>query len=175
MPSPYLTYALAALSFGLAIAFFRISDENATLSSAQIAMEMKLETAQGEAKSFREKYSTEVKAREFAEAAQTIAETSERTVRSQLMHETKALEEAQAAISSTQEQLRNANAQLLEAGLLKEASEAQKPNGQDALKDPDARGSDATPDNAPTSGTDRPAQASMAGTQRSWFSFWGLF
>ena len=55
MPSPYLTYALAALSFGLSVAFFRISDENSELSRAKIAVEMRLETAEGEAKAFREK------------------------------------------------------------------------------------------------------------------------
>ena len=78
MPSPYLTYALAALTFGLAVAFFRVSDENNALTQAKIAVEMKLKTAEGVAKAFREKYSTETKAREFAEAAQTLAETSER-------------------------------------------------------------------------------------------------
>ena len=137
MPSPYLTYALAALSFGLSVAFFRISDENSELNRAKIAVEMRLETAEGEAKAFREKYTTEAKAREFAEAAQTLAETSERAVRSQLTHETKArqaaeksVEEAEnarhsveAALSDAQEQVRVLNAKLMEASAAKEQSE----------------------------------------------------
>ena len=123
MPSPYLTYAVAALSFGLSVAFFRVSEENTELSRAKIAVEMKLETAEVEAKSFREKYTAEAKAREFAEAAQTLAETSERAVRSQLAHETKArqaaengLEEAEhsrqlveASLSTAQEEVRVLN------------------------------------------------------------------
>ena len=47
MPSPYLIYALAALTFGLAVAFFRVSDENNALTQAKIAVEMKLKTAEG--------------------------------------------------------------------------------------------------------------------------------
>ena len=97
MPSPYLTYALAALTFGLAVAFFRVSDENNALTQAKIAVEMKLKTAEGEAKAFRGMYSTEAKAREFAEAAQTLAETSERAARFQLAHETKARQAAERA------------------------------------------------------------------------------
>ena len=45
MPSPYLTYALAALTFGLAVAFFRVSDENNALTQAKIAMATAAATA----------------------------------------------------------------------------------------------------------------------------------
>src|SRR5271157_4079260 len=197
MPSPYLTYALAALTFGLAVAFFRVSDENNALTQAKIAVEMKLKTAEGEAMALREKYSTEVKAREFAEAAQTLAETSERAVRFQLAHETKArqaaeksLEEAEntrhsteAALSDAQEQVRVLNVKLMEASVAKEQPErkpdaAANDQGEAAAaapKEPVAPSADASPaaTAAPASGTT--AQASMGGSQRSWFSFFGLF
>jgi hypothetical protein len=196
MTSPYLTYALAALTFGLAVAFFRVSHENSALTQTKIAVEMKLETAEGEAKLFREKYSTEAKAREFAEAAQTLAETSERAVRSQLAHETKArqaveksLEEAEiakhsaeAALSDAQEQVRVLNAMLMEANAAKEQSE-RKPDvaagdkGNAAAADAKKRlapGVDASPaaNATPASGI---AAASMGGSQRSWWSFFGFF
>jgi chromosome segregation ATPase len=193
MPSSYLTYALAALSFGLGVAFFRISDENSELSRVKIAVEMKLEIAEGEAKAFREKYSIEAKAREFAEAAQTLAETSERAARSQLAHETKAretaeksLEEtenakhsAEAALADAQEQVRMLNAKLMEASAAREQSE-RKPDAAasgkgDAAavetKEPAEHGADApTPARAGAMAT----QASMAGS-RPWYSFLGLF
>jgi len=115
MPSPYLTYALAALTFGLAVAFFRVSDENDALTQAKIAVEMKLETAEGVAKAFREKYSAEAKAREFAEAAQTLAETSERAVRLQLAHETKARQAAEKSLEEAEIAKRSAEAALSDA------------------------------------------------------------
>ncbi len=171
MPNPYLTYALAALSFGLALAFFRVSDENSELSRTKIVVEMKLATAEEEAKSFREKYTAEAKAREFAEAAQTLAETSERAIRSQLAHETKArqaaekgLEEAEhsrqsveAALSATQEEVRVLNTKLVEASAAKEQAErktdAAKDKGEAAAADAKESvgpGADATPAVAPT-------------------------
>ena len=196
MPSTYLTYALAALSFGLSVAFFRISDENSELSRAKIAVEMRLETAEGEAKAFREKYTTEEKAREFAEAAQTLAETSERAVRSQLTHETKArqaaeksLEEAEnarhsveAALSDAQEQVRVLNAKLVEASAAKEQSE-RKPDaiagdkGEAAAadaKEPAVHSGDGSPAASAVPGGAMAAQASMTGS-RPWYSFLGLF
>jgi len=197
MPSPYLTYVLAALTFGLTAAFFRVSDENSALTQAKIAVEMKLETAEGEAKLFREKYSTEAKAREFAEAAQTMAETSERAVRSQLAHETKArqaveksLEEAEiakhsveAALSDAQEQVRVLNAKLIEANAAKEQSERKpdvaagdKGNAAAAdAKERSAPGADASPAANAAPASRMAAQASMGGSQRSWWSFFGLF
>jgi hypothetical protein len=191
MPSPYLTYALAALTFGLAVAFFRVSDENDALTQAKIAVEMKLETAEGVAKAFREKYSAEAKAREFAEAAQTLAETSERAVRFQLAHETKArqaaeksLEEteiarhsAEAALSDAQEQVRVLNAKLMEANAAKEQSE-RKPEAAaadkgNAAKDRAAPDADPSPARAALA-SGMAAQASMGGGQRSWWSFFGI-
>ncbi len=195
MPSPYLTYAAAALSFGLAVAFFRVSDENAELSRAKIAVEMKLETAEGEAKAFREKYTAEAKAREFAEAAQMLAETSERAVRSQLAHETKVrqaaekgLDEAEhsrqaaeAALIAAREEARVLNAKLVEASAAKEQSQrrpdaAANDKGEAAAadaKEPAGPGADASPAVVPAAAM--AAQASMAGNHRSWFSFFGLF
>jgi chromosome segregation ATPase len=196
MPSPYLTYALAALSFGLSVAFFRISDENSELSRAKIAIEMRLETAEGEAKDFREKYTTEAKGREFAEAAQTLAETSERAVRSQLTHETKArqaaekgIEEAEnarhsveAALSEAQEQVRVLNGKLMEASAAKEQSErksdvsASDRGGAAAAdaKEPAAHSGDGAPVESAAPAGAMATQASMAGS-RPWYSFLGLF
>ena len=196
MPSPYLTYALAALSFGLSVAFFRISDENSELSRAKIAVEMRLETAEGEAKTFREKYTTEAKAREFAEAAQTLAETSERAVRSQLTHETKArqaaeksVEEAEnarhsveAALSDAQEQVRVLDAKLMEASVAKEQSErksdasaSDKGEGDAAdSKEPVAHSGGGSPAASAAPAAAIAAQASMAGS-RPWYSLLGLF
>ena len=196
MPSPYLTYALAALSFGLSVAFFRISDENSELSRAKIAVEMRLETAEGEAKAFREKYTAEEKAREFAEAAQTLAETSERAVRSQLTHETRArqaaeksLEEAEdtrhsveAALSDAQEQVRALNAKLVEASAAKEQSEHKSDaiasdKGEAAAadaKEPAVHNGDGSPAASAVPAGAMGAQASMTGS-RPWYSFLGLF
>jgi hypothetical protein len=194
MPSPYLTYALAALSFGLAVAFSCISDENSALTQAKIAVEMRLETAEGEAKAFREKYTTEEKAREFAEAAQTLAETSERAVRTQLTHETKArqaaeksVEEAEsarrsveAALTDAQEQVRVLNAKLVEASAAKEQSErksdaiaSDRGDAADA-KEPAARSGDGSPAASAVPAEATVAQASMTGS-RPWYSFLGLF
>ena len=196
MPSPYLNYALAALSFGLSVAFFRISDENSALTQAKIAVEMRLETAEGEAKSFREKYTTEAKAREFAEAAQTLAETSERAVRSQLTHETKARQAAEksqeeaenarhsveAALSDAQEQVRVLNAKLMEPSTAKEQSERKadvsaSDKGAAAAadaKEPAAHIGDGAPAASAVPAGGMAAQASMAGS-RPWYSFLGLF
>jgi Tfp pilus assembly protein FimV len=158
MPSPYLTYALAALSFGLAVGFYHISDENTQLAQAKIAFEM-------EATAFREKYNGEVKARQYAEAALTIAETSERAVRNELAHETKARQIAEnakqtieAELVATQEKLGALNAKLIEAGLAAPAAQG------------DAKDSHA--DAAPAAGQ-LAAEASMA-PRRSWWSFLGF-
>ncbi len=178
---------LLRLSFGLAVAFFRVSDENNQLSQAKITVEMKLETAEAEAKSFREKYNAETKARQFAEAALTIAETSERAVRAELAHEVKArqaaeksLEDAEtarhsveAALSSAQEQVTALNAKLVEAKEQAEAAEGQAtrlPNSKQPAADAGPAADAAAGD------ADRPvraAEASMGASQRSWF--WGLF
>ena len=190
MPNPYITYALAALSFGLAIAFFRVSEENSQLARTKITVEMQLETAEADAKSFREKFSAETKSREFAEAALTIAETSERAVRAELAREVKARQTAEksledsetarhsveAALSGAQEQMTALNAKLVEVSLLKEQSEAAK--ATDKAADPKQPAADAAPaGDAAASEADRPApaaaEASMGGSQRSWF--WGLF
>ncbi|MFZ1110304.1 MAG: hypothetical protein WAN43_18400 [Rhodomicrobium sp.] len=158
MPSPYLTYALAALSFGLAVGFYHISDENTQLAQAKAAYEM-------EAAAFREKYNGEAKARQFAEAAQTIAETSERAVRNELAHETKARQVAEnakqtieAELVATQEKLSALNAKLIEAGLATPAAQS------------DAKESRA--DAAPADGQ-LAAEASMT-PRRSWWSFLGF-
>ena len=165
MPSSYLAYALAALSFGLGVAFFRISDENSELSRVKIAVEMKLETAEGEAKAFREKYSTEAKARETAE--KSLEETAN------------AKHFAEAALADAQEQVRMLNAQLMEASAAREQSE-RKPDAAasgkgDAAavetKEPAEHGADASP---PARARAMAAQASMAGS-RPWYSFFGLF
>ena len=196
MPSPYLTYALAALTFGLSVAFFRISDENSELSRAKIVVEMRLETAEGEAKAFREKYTSEAKAREFAEAAQTLAETSERAVRSQLTHETKArlaaektVEEAEnarhsmeAALSDAQEQVRLLNVRLIEASAAKDQSERKSDaNASDKgdaaaanAKEPATPSGDGLPAASAAPAGPMAAQASLTGS-RPWYSFLGLF
>jgi hypothetical protein len=158
MPSSYLTYVLAALSFGLAVGFYHISDENTQLAQAKAAIEM-------EATAFREKYNGEVKARQFAEAAQTIAETSERATRNELAHEAKARQVAEnakqtieAELVATREKLNALNARLIEAGLTPPAGQA------------DARDSHA--DAAPSAGQ-LTAEASMT-PRRSWWSFLGF-
>ena len=195
MPSPYLTYALAALSFGLGVAFFRISDENSELARAKMIVEMKLETAQREAKSFHDKYASETKSREFAEAAQTLAETAERAARSQLDLETKAREaaeknlteaetsrhSAEAALADAQDQIRQLNARLMEASAAKEQS-GNKSDTQAASKGDAAKADVEAPVQA---SADAPApvsagamaQASMdGGNHRPWYSsFFGLF
>lgn len=194
MPSPYLTYALAALSFGLGLAFVRISDENSELAKTKIALEMKYETAMRDAKNFREKYTGETKAREFAEAAQTLAETAERAVRSHLAHETKVREAAEkslaeaegakhaaeTALADAQEQVRQLNAKLMEASAAKEQSErrpdaaaGEKGDAAAVAKEPAAAGADAS--TAKVRAGAVTAEASMSGGQRSWFSFFGLF
>lgn len=192
MPSPYLTYALAALSLGFGVAFMRVSDENSELARAKMVIEMKLETAQQDAKAFREKYASESKAREFAEAAQTLAETSERATRAQLAHEAKvreaaektasdaetARQSAEAALADAREQVRQLNEKLLEASAAKQQSEA-KTEAQSA----DKRDAAAVEVKEPTTTADAShavateamaAQASMGGSsKRSWF--FGLF
>ena len=192
MPSPYLTYALAALSFGFGVAFLRISDENSELARAKMVVEMKLETAQREAKSFRDKYASETKSREFAEAAQTLAETAERAARSQLDLETKAREaveknlteseasrhSAETALADAQDQIRQLNAKLMEASAAKEQSAnktdaAAGSKGEAAAADVKAPGSADASAPVPAGAM---AQASMdGGNHRSWYSFFGLF
>jgi hypothetical protein len=157
MPSPYLTYALGALSLGLAAGFLQISNENADLSRGKIAVEMRLETAEADAKSFRDKYSVEVKAREFAEAAQTVAETSERVATGKLAQAQKTLEAAQAQLTSAQEQIKSMNAKLVEAG----------------LKSPEGANSASAADDASSNGQ-LTSEASMVSPRRSWWSIFGF-
>jgi hypothetical protein len=157
MPSPYLTYALGALSLGLAAGFLQISNENADLSREKIAVEMRLETAEADAKSFRDKYSVEVKAREFAEAAQTVAETTERVATGKLAQAQKSLEAAQAQLTSAQEQIKSMNAKLIEAG----------------LKAPEGTNSASAADGASSSGQ-LTSEASMVSPRRSWWSIFGF-
>jgi hypothetical protein len=157
MPSPYLTYALGALSFGLSVGFLQISNENADLARDKIAVEMRLETAEADAKSFRDKYSVEVKAREFAEAAETVAETSERVATGKLAQAQKSLEVAQAQLTSAQEQIKSMNAKLVEAG----------------LKAPEGANSATTADGASSHGQ-LTSEASMVSPRRSWWSIFGF-
>ncbi len=166
MRSPYITYALAALTFGLGVAFFRLSDENSALVQAKAAVEM-------EASAQRDKYNSEVKARQFAEAAQTLAETSERAVRFELAHETKARElaeaakqTAEAALVAVQEKLTALNAKLIEAGLA--PSEVKAPNEAAETIDPNARA-----DAAPAAGQ-LAAEASLVSPRRSFWSIFGF-
>ncbi len=174
MPSPYFTYALAALSFGLGVAFFRVTDENADLVQAKTAIEM-------EAIALREKYNGELKARQFAEASQTIAETSERAVRSELAHETKsrqaaesAKQTAEAALISAQDKLRALNAKLIEAGLA--PAETVNPDAEAAAKAPADKGDPAVEAKDPNARADAgqmAAEASLGSPRRSWWSIFG--
>ena len=78
-----LAYALAAmtaLALGLGASFWRSSGENKSLLRANLSASAALEAAQDEAKVLRERLAREIKAREFAEEAQTVAEASERTI-----------------------------------------------------------------------------------------------
>jgi hypothetical protein len=159
MPSPYITYALAALTFGLGVAFFRLSEENSELVQAKAAVEM-------EASALRDKYNSETKARQFAEAAQTIAETTERAVRSELAHEAKARQAAEtakqtaeAALVSAQEKLTALNAKLIEAGLAPAEPKTQ---------------AEATEPNARAYAAPAPAEASLVSSRRSFWSFFGF-
>jgi membrane protein involved in colicin uptake len=175
MPNHYITYALAALSFGLGVAFLRISDENTNLVQAKTTIEM-------EASALREKYNGEIKARQFAEAAQTIAETSERAVRNELAHETKARQAAETAKQSVEAALLNAedklhalNAKLIEAGLA--PAEAVNADTQAEAKAPAEKGepaADAKDPNARADAGQMAAEASMGGARRSWWSLFGF-
>lgn len=160
MPSPYLTYALGALSFGLAAGFLQISNENADLSREKIGVEMRLETAESDAKAFRDKYSFEVKAREFAEAAQTVAETSERVANGKLVQAQKSLDAAQAQLTSAQDQIKAMNAKLVQAGL-------KEPEGANSASIEKAA------DGASSNGQ-LTSEASLVSPRRSWWSIFGF-
>jgi hypothetical protein len=86
----YVTAALAALALGLGVSFWRAAADNDELTRDNQTLTMALEAAQDEAKAFREKLDREIKAREYAEAAQTVAEHSERATREKLGQETRA-------------------------------------------------------------------------------------
>jgi hypothetical protein len=106
--SSNLAYALAAmtaLALGLSVSFWRSSAENKSLRRENLTAGIALEAAQDEAKVLREKLAREIKAREFAEAAQTVAETSERGTREKLIQETRAKRAAVAARQEAEAQL----------------------------------------------------------------------
>jgi hypothetical protein len=104
----YALAAMTALALGLGASFWQSSVENKRLLRANLTAGIALETAQDEAKVLRERLAREIKAREFAEAAQTIAETSERGAREKLLQETKAKQGAEAARLEAEAQLETA-------------------------------------------------------------------
>src|SRR5882757_5869271 len=97
MRSTYATYALAALVFGLSIAFWRSARDNGRLEQIAHAAEMAQLTAEEDAHALRERLRREIKGREFAEAAQTIAENAQNATREKLLLEKKAHADADLA------------------------------------------------------------------------------
>lgn len=108
----YITAALAALVLGLGVSFWRSAAENKQLSQANLAAGMALAAAQDEAKVLREKLDREAIAREYAEAAQTVAEHSEHTTREKLAQETRAHQAAEAALLQAAAELQTTTARL---------------------------------------------------------------
>jgi hypothetical protein len=112
----YILAAVTALALGLGASFWRSAAENKSLIRANLTASIAFEAAQDEVKVLREKLSREIQARGFAEAAQTVAETSERSVRDKLMQETKAKRAAEA-------QLQTAAAKLVEEAKARDAAD----------------------------------------------------
>ena len=77
----YATAALAALALGLGVSFWQSAAENKELTRANQAANMALAAAQDEAIILRDKLDREAKGREYAEAAQAVAEHSEHATR----------------------------------------------------------------------------------------------
>jgi hypothetical protein len=141
MRSIYVTYALAALSFGLSIAFWRAANENGRLVGLAHAAEMAQLIAEEEAQSFREKLRQETKGRQLAEASQTVAETAERGVREKLARETKLRESAEAGrgaagneVSEATQKIEGLNERLAKEEKARQVAEAGREETQDALR-----------------------------------------
>jgi hypothetical protein len=140
MRSVHLTYALAALCFGLSISFWRAAHENERLTEQVHAAEMAQLTAEEDAQSLREKLRGETRALQIAEAAQIIAETSERGLREKLARETKLRESAEAAhavaekrLSETGVTIEALNARLIAEAQMRLAAEAGRDDALEAL------------------------------------------
>jgi chemotaxis protein histidine kinase CheA len=99
---PYALAATAALSIGLFFSFWQSTVENDRLIRANLTAGIALEAAQDEAKLLREKFEREEKDRRMAEAAQTIAESAERSAREKLAQEVKARQAGEAARAKTE-------------------------------------------------------------------------
>jgi hypothetical protein len=85
--SIHLIFVLAALTCGLTAALWRASGENARLEQASYASKIESDTAQYENQDLKARLPREIKAREFAEAAQRSAESAERLAREKLAQE----------------------------------------------------------------------------------------
>jgi dTMP kinase len=128
MRSNHLAYAFAAtasLSLGLGFSFWQSAAENGLLQRANLTASIALEAAQDETKLLREKLDREIKERRQAEAAQTIAETAERTARERLAQETKARQTAEIARAGAEEGLRVSTAKLAQEEEAHQAAEMQ--------------------------------------------------
>jgi hypothetical protein len=112
----YALAAMTALALGLGASFWRSAAENKSLLQVNLTAVIALEAAQDQAKALRETLAREIKARQAAEAAQTVAEISEGGTREKLMQEIKAKQAADA-------RLHTASAKLAEEAKAREAAD----------------------------------------------------
>jgi hypothetical protein len=130
----YVSACVAALALGLGIAFWRASAENNDLVRINLTAGIALEAAQDEAKLLRDRLHLVMKAGEFAEAAQTVAETSERAAREKLAQETRLRQSLETARDAAEVQLTVAGLKLAQERQARKTAEDARKAIETALK-----------------------------------------
>jgi len=130
----YLLACSAALTVGFGLSFWHSVSENKDLLRANHVAAMALEAARDEVKALRDQLHVEIRGREFAEAAQAVAENGERSTRQKLYEQSKASQAAEAAKARAAAELQAVRQQLLQQEKALLAAEFARDHAENALK-----------------------------------------
>ncbi|MGA7326421.1 MAG: hypothetical protein WBX25_18525 [Rhodomicrobium sp.] len=130
----YLLAFSAALTVGFGFSFWHSVSENKELLRSNHVAAMALEAARDEVKALRDQLPVEIRAREFAEAAQAVAENGERSTRQKLYELSKARQEAEAAKVRAGAELQVARQQLSQREKALQTAELARDDAENAFK-----------------------------------------
>ncbi len=130
----YLVAFSAALAVGFGLSFWHSVSENSELLRSNHVGAMALEAARDEVKALRDQLHVEIRGREFAEAAQAVAENGERSTRQKLYEQNKASQAAEAAKARAAAELQAVSQQLLQQEKALLAAELARHDAENAFK-----------------------------------------